>query len=241
MYAIYETRGGTPVQLDLWGGADDEFLDLNEAEEILRQLRKDNPGEYERIANLRDGIRTARPSLQRGMYVFCQAGRFQQLFLLDDSGTVISRDLPKVVGAVKCAPDARAVPLPKGYNKAVMAIQRQFAEEVRHREAERNYTASLTHGQLYVLRELRILFEATADEDIKQNVNVLEKVFRGPLTGAVKRELNQLRRNSVTGEGLLKNLIRIYDQHNLKEAATQRNLAMSDRAIPRIVCSEAFV
>jgi len=76
--------------------------------------------------------------------------------------------------------------------------------------------------------------------DIIDN-NVLEKTFRGSLTGAVKRELNQLRRNSVTGEGLLKNLIRIYDQHNLKDAAAQRSLAMSDRAIPRIICSEAFV
>jgi hypothetical protein len=88
---------------------------------------------------------------------------------------------------------------------------------------------------------MRILFEATQEEDIKQNVNVLEKVFRGPLTGAVKRELNQLRRNSVTGDSLLKNLIRIYDQHNLKDAATRRNLETERRAVPRIVCSEAFV
>ncbi len=241
MYAIYETRGGAAVQLDLWGGADDEFLDLNEAEEILRQLRKDNPGEYERIASLRDGIRTARPSLQRGMYVFCQAGRFQQLFLLDEKSEVISRDVPKVVGAVKCAPDAKAAPLPEGYNKALMTIQRKFAEDVRHREAERSYTANLTHGQLYVLRELRILFESTQDEEIKQNVNVLEKVFRGPLTGAVKRELNQLRRNSLTGKGLLRNLVRMYDQHNLKDASIQRNLSMADRAIPHIICSEAFI
>ncbi len=241
MYAIYETRGGAPVQLDLWGDADDEFLDLNEAEEILRQLRKDDPAEYDRIANLRDGIRTARPSLQHGLYVFCQAGRFQQLFLLDEKGAVISRDVPKVVGAVKCAPDAKAAPLPDRYNKIVMAVQRKFAEEVRHREAERSYTANLTHGQLYVLRELRILFEATQDEGIKQNVNVLEKVFRGPLTGAVKRELNQLRRNSVTGEGLLKNLVRIYDQHNLKDVSAQRSLVMADRPVPRIICSEAFV
>jgi HKD family nuclease/superfamily II DNA or RNA helicase len=241
MYAIYETHGGGPVQLDLWGGADDEFLDLNEAEEILRQLRKDSPGEYERIAGLRDGIRTARPSLQRGMYVFCQAGRFQQLYLLDEKGAVISRDIPKVVGVVKCAPDAKAAPLPDGYNKAVMAIQNKFAEDVRHREAERTFTANLAHGQLYVLRELRVLFESTQDENIKQNVNVLEKVFRGALTGAVKRELNQLRRNSVAGEGLLKILIRIYDQHNLKDASSQRSLGIADRAVPRIICSEAFI
>lgn len=250
MYAIYETRGGAPLQLDLWGNADDEFLDLNEAEEILRQLRKENPAEYERIAGLRDGIRTARPSLQRGLYVFCQAGRYQQLFLLDDKGKVLSRDIPKVAGAVKCSPEAKAAPLPEGYNKTIMAIQRTFAEEVRHREAERTYGANLTHGQLYVLRELRILFsaadgssagETTKEEDIKQNINVLEKVFRGPLTSAVKRELNLLRQNGVTGENLLKNLIRIYDQHNLKDASVRRSFDMAERAIPRIICSEAFV
>lgn len=241
MYAIYETRGPGPVQLDLWGGADDELLDLNEAEEILRQLRNDNPAEYERIAGLRDGIRTARSSLHGGMYVFCQAGRFQQLFLLDEKGEIVSRDIPKVVGAVKCSPDAKAAPLPEGYNKAVMAVQRQFAEEVRHREAERTYTASLTHGQLYVLRELRMFFEVADDEDIKQNVNVLEKVFRGPLTGAVKRELNQLRRTGVTGENLLKHLIRMYDQHSLKDTSGRRSLDAESRAIPRIICSEAFL
>ncbi|NLC82159.1 MAG: hypothetical protein GX748_13345 [Lentisphaerae bacterium] len=70
---------------------------------------------------------------------------------------------------------------------------------------------------------------------------MLEKVFRGTLTGAVKRELNQLRRNGVTGESLLKRLSNIYDQHNLKDAAAQRSLQMGDRPTPRIICSEAFV
>ena len=175
------------------------------------------------------------------MYVFCQAGRFQQLFLLDEKGEIVSRDIPKVVGSVKSSPDAKAASLPDGYNKAVMKVQRQFSEEVRHREAERTYTANLTHGQLYVLRELRILFDVTEDEDSKQNVNVLEKVFRGSLTGAVKRELNQLRRTGVTGDTLLKHLIRIYDQHSLKDVSARRDLTMADRSVPRVICSEAFV
>lgn len=242
MYAIYETRGGGPVQMDLWGGVEeDEFLDLNEAEEILRQLRKDDPIEFDRIANLRDGIRTARSSLKRGLFVFCQAGRFQQLFLLDEKNQILSRDIPKVVGVVKCASEAKSVPLPEGHNQAVMAVQKWFAEEVQHREAERAYGSHLTHGQLYVLRELRILFESTQEEDTKRNVNVLEKVIRGPLTGAVKRELNQLRRNSVTGESLLKNLIQIYDRHDLKDLSARRISQIEDRPIPRIICSEAFV
>ena len=58
MYAIYEKKSGG--QLSLFEDEGDEFLDLNEAEEVLRQLRKENPAEYERIAELRDGIRAAK-------------------------------------------------------------------------------------------------------------------------------------------------------------------------------------
>ena len=71
MYAIYENKHGG--QLSLFEDEGDEFLDLNEAEEILRQLRKENPAEYERIADLRDGIRAAKTSTFKGQFVFCEA------------------------------------------------------------------------------------------------------------------------------------------------------------------------
>jgi len=51
---------------------------------------------------------------------------------------------------------------------------RHFAEEVKHRQAEREHTLSLTHGQRYVLRELRVLFGVEADEDVKGQINILE-------------------------------------------------------------------
>ena len=85
MYAIYEKKG---KNLSLFEEDEEEsFVDLNEAEEILRQLRKERPEEYERIANMRDGIRAAMASpLRKGLYVFCQADRYQQLFLLGREG-----------------------------------------------------------------------------------------------------------------------------------------------------------
>ncbi|MFH0988930.1 MAG: helicase-related protein [bacterium] len=68
MYAIYEKRGD---QLSLFEDEEGEMLDLNEAEEIMRQLRKENPSEYERISNLRDGIRTAKKTMStKGTFVF---------------------------------------------------------------------------------------------------------------------------------------------------------------------------
>jgi hypothetical protein len=237
MYAIYEKKGG---QLSLFEDEEEEFIDLNEAEEILRQLRKEKPEEYERIANLRDGIRTVKPSDKKGFYVFCQAGRYQQLFLLDDTGKVVSRDIPHILTAIKCGPDQEGMTLPKGYNAAIMRVKREFAEEVKHRQAEREHTLNLTQGQRYVLRELRVLFGVITDEDVKAQINILEKAFRGPMTVAINRELNRLRRNGITGQILLKALANLYHQHNMRDWLDRRTLQLEGHEIPRIVCSEGL-
>lgn len=247
MYAIYEQKNGG--QLGLFEEDGEELLDLNEAEELLRQLRKDKPAEYERIASLRDGIRAAKTSTQKGQYVFCEAtypGRedlrgYQQLFLFDHTGQVISHDIPKLLGAIKCGPDASPRTLPPDYNATVMRVLRLFAEEVKHRHAERTHTLSLSHGQNYILRELRLLFAATQDEGQKGMINILEKALRGPITRAVNRELNLLRRNAVTGQSLLKSLARIYDQHRLQDWVDRRSLYATEKPIPKIICSEALV
>lgn len=238
IYAIYEKKGGL---LSLFENEEEEFMDLNEAEELLRQLRKENPGEYDRIANLRDGIRTAKASSHKGLYVFCQAGRYQQLFLLDEKGEIGSRDIPRVLGTIKCGPDVAGTPVPAGHNAAVMRVKRQFTEEVKHRQAEREHTLSLTHGQRYVLRELRVLFGATTDEDLKAQINILEKAFRGPVTTALNRELNRIRRNGITGQNLLKTLIDLYHHHNMKDWLDRRSLQLEEQPIPKIVCSEALL
>lgn len=237
MYAIYEKKGG---QLSLFEDEEEGFVDLNEAEEILRLLRRENPGEYERIATLRDGIRAAMPSTHKGLYVMCEAGRYQQLFLLDAQGEVASRDVPRVLGSIRCGFELPGTALPTGHNQAVMKVKRHFVEEVKHREAERAHTLSLTHGQRYVLRELRVLF-GTADEDTKARINLFERAFRGTVTRAVNRELNRIRRNGMTGQTLLKTLSDLFLQHNMREWLDRRALDGEEQPVPRIVCSEALL
>jgi len=237
MYAIYEQRGG---QLNLFED-EDEVLDISEAEEILRQLARENPDEYKRIANLSDGIRSAMPRRPRGLYVFCQAGNYQQLLLLDTNGQVVTREIPRILGAIKCGVDTQPGKIQAGHNAAIMNVKRLFAEEVKHREAERQHTLSLTQGQKYVLRELRMMFERTCDEDVKANINILEQAFRGPVTNAIKRELNRVRRNGVIGDPLLRLLTDVYFQHNMREWVNQRSLAVQGEMVPKVVCSEAFL
>ena len=128
------------------------------------------------------------------------------------------------------------VSLPTNYNALVMRLKRQFAEEVKHRQAEREHTLSLSHGQRYVLRELRILFGVTSDEDVKAQINILEKAFRGPTTAAINRELNLFRRNGITGQQLMKDLVRLYHQHNMREWLDRRTLELErERHRPAVV------
>ncbi len=236
MYAIYEKNGN---QLSLFED-EEEFLDVNEAEEIMRQLRKENPHEYERIASLRDGIRTARIGQSSGLYVFCQAGRYQQLFLIDRDGEIISRDIPRILGSIRATPEEAGVALPSHYNDVVMRIKRRFAEEVKNRKAEREHTLSLTQSQRYVLRELRELFRQVTDEDERAQITVLEKAFRGPITAAINRELNLLRKNHVVEHDLLKSLGQIYFQHDMQHwNGSQQRMDEDDEV--KLICSEAFL
>ena len=237
MYAIYEKKGG---QLSLFED-EEEFLDLNEAEEILRQLRRDDPAEYERIADLRDGIRSGKTSTVKGLYAFCQAGRYQQLLLIDDKGDIVSRDIPRILGIIKCGPDLPSAGLPPGYNAAVMRVKRRFVETVKQRQAEREHTLSLSHGQRYLLRELRVLFGLTADEEMKTRINILEKAFRGAMTTAMNRELNRIRRNGMTGDNLLKALTDLYHQHGMRDCSRRQAIRRENHEIPTIICSEALM
>ncbi len=235
MYAIYEKKGGQLSLFEL--DEKEEFLDLNEAEEILRQLRKERPEEYERISNLRDGIRTAKSSTTKGLFVFCQADRYQQLYIVNEEGEIVTRDIPRILGAVKAGPEIPANKLPKSYNSAVMQIKRQFIEEVKQRQSEREHTLSLRQGQRYVLREMRVLFQ-NADDDNKGQINILERAFRGPVTSAVGKELNRIRRNGLTGQNLLRSLTDLYHQHGMRDWVDRRSLQAEDYPIPKIVCSE---
>lgn len=235
MYAIYEQKGG----LDAFEEEDD-IIDLHEAEEYFRLLEKNDPAELERIKNLRDGIRSAKSSERKGVYVFCAAGNYQKLYLADDNGSEISSDVPEVLKRIRCDENEKALPLPKDHNRMVMSIKKKFDEEVKHRLLNQRHRLSLTLGQKYVLRELRLMFEGTRDEEIREQLNTLDEAFRKPVTAAVKRQLNSVKRNGLAGDDLKRELTRIYLEHGLKDREISAIRGCEELEIPRIICSEAI-
>jgi superfamily II DNA/RNA helicase len=237
MYAIYESRGG---QLSLFEEDANDLVDLNEAEEMLRHLRSENPQEFQRISELRDGIRSSKEADFKGRYVFCEAGRFYQLFLVDKDGNIASRDVAKAMSAIKCSALEAVAKLPPGYNRDIMKVKHVFEEDVKHRRAERVQTISLTQAQRYVVRELNILYKQS-DDETKARINIVERAFRMSPSPAVNKKLNFLRRNGVVGEDLLRSLTNVYHEHSLRERLDQKDIFTETEEIPRIVCSEALI
>ena len=238
MYAIYEGRGDDELAAQT-GLEDEEFIDLNEAEEMFRSMMKDNPEEYQRIADLRDGIRSGQRSSAGSLYVFCQSGRYQQLFLLDEEGKVISRELTRILNAIKAAPEQPApASLPRDYNERVMKVREMFAEETQRRRAQQRYNQSHSAAQRYIIRELRMARTDTDDEDIQGQIDELLRAFTKTPTVAVRRELNWLRRNGIVGQPLVQHLTRIYHEHRLRERVATLEMQEERAEVPRIICSD---
>jgi superfamily II DNA/RNA helicase/HKD family nuclease len=238
MYAIYERD---ETKFEGYEEDEEDFSDLGEAVELFRQLRDEDPEEYERIASLRDGIRTGKCSDHKGLYVFCQAGSYRQLYLLDEDGEVASRDLRHVLRAISCERTEPFAQLPAGYNAAVMRVRERFEREVRERRAERENRRSRNRGQRYVRRELQVLFAGTEEAAVRERINALERPFGGPLVSAVERRLNQLQRQGARGDELLQELESLYSRYRMYETPSRREATRGEDDTPRVVCSEALM
>ena len=246
MYAIYEGKTSTLDEHE-----DDDHLglsSLSEAEELLREIRNNDPALFNRIASMRDGVRSARRSASDGYVVFCEASsthdetrKYQQLFHVARDGSVVTRDLQRVLGLLHCTPEEPAKRIPSELNQHVMQVRRGFSEEVKHRESQYEHTLSLTHAQRYVLRELAAFFKASAEEDeVRGQINLLEQAFRQPLNDAIRRELNRFRRDHLVGDRLIDNLKRIYTRYGLARWLEAARVGITG-AIPKVVTSEALI
>jgi len=234
MYAIYEENMG---QIEMFE-EEKEALDLNEAEEILRQLRAENPEEYERIAKLRDGIRAAVSEKNEHLFVFCKAKKYNQLFLVDMKGNIITRDISEILGKLKSCQTKKIRDLPKDYNKHIQKIKKLFTEELKHRYAEKRHSVSLSHAQNYIIGELKLMFKKTENENLKAQINTFEEIIRKINRIAVKKELNKIRKNKMTGKPLIRKLTELYTRHNLYEILDSPKSKDDRIALPRIISSE---
>jgi hypothetical protein len=247
MYAIYEARS---EELDVLEGADiNDAISLNEAEEILRQLRKENPTEFQRIAHLPNGIRTAKFSdRQVGIFVFCQAINplqpdkkgYQQLFLLDRDGNIVSRDIPKILATIVANQETVTTLLPDNYNQVVTRILTQFTAEVQKRQQQREQRHHLTVGQRYIVRELAAYSKKTTSLDTVDQIEILDRAVRHSTNSTVLSELNEIKRQGKVKKPLFNRLVKLYDKYGLPKQVEEKEAGNMGQLVTTIVCSAAL-
>jgi len=256
LYAIYGTDNGDQQALALFDedeGEDEDLVDLGEAIEMFRQIREEDPHEFQRIASLRDGIRTARKRLagsgdedsnkdEGSTYVFCQAGEHRRFYAVDaygEAGEVSTQDFLK---ALQCEPTEMGWPLPAGHNTAVTAAKKRFTEHLQRIKAQQASQSELPRGQRYALKELQKLYGQLGSEERRERIERLEEVFRFETNMAARRELNGIHRARLTGDELIEALEKLYTKYRLRESRSDsrelRRRAEADLT-PRVVVSEA--
>ena len=235
-YAIYQGQAG-----ELEEEGDGDFVDLTEAEEMLRQLKESDPDTFQRIAELRDGVRCGRQLAEQGSaIVLCRAENFRQLYQVDATGAVVTRDIGRILKLLQCEPDTPALPVAGAHNGLVSGTFDRFAQEVSARWSEQKHTVKLTVTQRYVVEQLRLLYAQSTSTDVQRQITLVERAFTQPLTQAVKKELNLVKQRALTGKELLAVLENIYVRHNL--GAQAAGVQFEDRPpAPQVVCSESLV
>jgi len=236
MYAIYERE---QKQLALFEQSlEKENISFNEAEEELRQLQQDNPNEYNRITNLRDGLRCVVSADGEEHYIFCQADRYNQLYLVNESGEILTREITEILAKLKNQIGKKPIPIPSRYSTVVHKIKDKFIKEVVERYLEQKHAITLSESQRYLIRELQQIYNGTDNEDLKSQIELFENIFKKVRRIAVIEELNRIKRNKMTGIALIKKLSEIFTRHNLYEILHIQSRMIEKPPVPKVICSE---
>ena len=255
MYAIYETDGAGTESLGLFDDdatEDEDLVNLSEALEMFRQMREEDPEEFERIATLRDGIRAARRPprsgeevVRRGAHVYCRAGTQGRFYHVAGSGTVSEESTQEFLGTLRCPPEEDGRPIPQDHNALVGAARARFEEHLRRVRAQSIMQPDLPRSQKYVLGELRKIHgELLGSADRREKAVRLEEAFRFEASEVVRRELNSIHRVRLAGDDLVSALEELYSKYRLWEELDhrrERQRRAEAEGAPHIVCSEAVI
>jgi len=241
MYRIYESRDASILDPE-----EPEDIDvLAEAEAFIRKLQKGNPEYFAKIVGTPDGVRSSKESQEvKGTFAFCQAGDYQQLYVIDQDGRVVTTNLERVMAAIRCPSTEKREPLPTTHNWAVNQALRDFRTQVEERRAQAAEAPVRRRGQAYVVNQLRVLLRGSKEPAERETIIALERALNlESLPPPVHTELNRLRKSKTSGADLLGKLTELYRVFGLGAYLDQEReeSAHQEQPFPRIVCSEALI
>lgn len=210
----------------------------DKAEQILFKLKKDHPGEYERIINLKDGIRTGRVSETKGIYAYLSSGNLHRLYLL--LGEKIIENVGEVLTAIEAKPRTpEAVDIDfVHHNSELKKIYDKFKEELKKRQSEIE-SNQITSEQRYFLDRLQASFNLFNNNPfLQKKIDELYKVYSKEIPDYAKSQLRRMRKENPPDDILIDALQRLIEAARI--LSFQEKEIESEKMIIRTICSEAF-
>jgi len=237
MYAIYEKD---KKQLSLFEDKmEKQTISFNEAEEELRKIRESNPGKFEEIRALRDGIRCSVSADGNKHFIFLQADKYSHLYLVDNKGDIIKKEVMNILGMLKGQIGKPTKEISQKYNPTIQKVIQRFEKDVISRFIEQKHGHTANIDQRYIKDELQKVYLKSENQDLKLQIELFEKVFIKIQRPAVLSELKKLRKNQVSNRPLLERLTTLYHRHSLNELAID-DLNDDVPPIPEVVCGEVL-
>jgi len=256
MYAIYEGDG---KRLEAIEDAMEASVDLEvqEAEDLMRRIKRQQPELFARITSLSNAIRTAKhfaadapPQKRPAVFFFGQAGDFQRLWLADADGNVVAEDNHTSLSTIGCPPDEKRQRLPPNYNALVTKLKTKFDLQYQDYLAAGGTPHRLTVSQRWTLDTIRDAYKQSADlftapAELKAAQDRLERLRRlwsvNPIDARVEFALRGLRNQKPAQEEAINCLESIAFEHKL-DVLAERQVEISRLATePIIICTEALV
>jgi len=241
VYAIYEERSGKHLGRFEVGEAELFGVSLAEAEEFFRELREREPAEYERIRNLRDGIRTGRHTGDGKVLVLCRAGSFMRLYVRTLDATAVDIDTMDALALLRCEPDEPVAEFPAQLNGILNGVKLTLINEVDELWRQRRSRPPLSAGQRYVHEELDRLRHGRPELDIDGGVAVLMEATARTRQRRFQHACDRLKRDKVSGEALLRRARQLYYDCALHIERLMREEEEVEERIPRILAVAALV
>jgi superfamily II DNA/RNA helicase len=169
MYAIYEGDGKRleAIEDDIEKQVD---LEVQEAEDLLRRIKRQQPELFARITSLPNALRTAKQSTVEAaapkrpvIFFFGQAGDFQRLWLADAEGNMVAEDNHSSITAITCPPTEKRQRLPAHYNNLVTTLKAKFDQQYQDYLAAGGTPHRLTATQRWALDTIRDAYKQTAE------------------------------------------------------------------------------
>jgi hypothetical protein len=257
MYAIYEGDGKA---LESFEEAEDEYdsLGIQAAEDFIRKLQREEPEFMEKIKTLPNALRTARnlswPQEQDSalsqikekpaIFFFGKAAEFQKLYLADAAGRIIAEDQMAATAAIRCSKEEPAAQLPRNYNSLVEKLRAQFEKAFAEHLVAGGLPHRLSPPARRALDEIQKVFAEAKDEQEKNKLGDLGKLFRLPLEARTEAELRDWRR-TISNEPRI-NVERLTDiafSCKLEDlrAEQARHKSVQKESVPMIICTEALI